>query len=289
MANFRVERIFIRVSDYVDFDPNKDLDPVKVADLYHIGSGLIELTMTPYRAHRWFTAAAGLKIVRELIEDLSSSKSAKKSSNAAFLITARQLELQLQKINDSDVKFHLLARDMPTATPIVRNTRNTVHHVRDIPEPDQQISREELRRRITCAFQTHDYVVAMMRKVFEDKELSSYLHVPEFEDIWAELFGVTVESYGAWKWHIRQATVTDTGNGGMRGGRRCVKKLKNGQRCKRLSETGMCNRVHPSAFIHGVTDYCKQHARVMTREEDAKVRAVQEAYSVSRDWIRRDS
>ncbi len=81
MANFRSERLFIRVAGALDFDPNEGIDVSEFAfimvcdsDVYGRDS-LRDYTFAPFDKPRWFPAAKGLATVRAIIADLEKKLS----------------------------------------------------------------------------------------------------------------------------------------------------------------------------------------------------------------------
>lgn len=75
MANFRAERLFIRVAGVLDFDPNEGIDAnvfafatVCDADAYDQPS-LQDHSFAPFDRPRWFRASHGLTTVRAVIAE----------------------------------------------------------------------------------------------------------------------------------------------------------------------------------------------------------------------------
>lgn len=115
MANFRAERLFIRVSGMVkDFDPNEGIDHEQFATPMCMDNGtyerrpLSEFTFAPFDTVRWFRASEGLKVVREFIEELERTPGADDET----LTTLRAVEDRLDWIDVKGHKFHFLARDL---------------------------------------------------------------------------------------------------------------------------------------------------------------------------------
>ncbi len=122
MANFRAERLFIRVAGVLDFDPNEGIDAEEFAfimvcdaDPYDRPS-LQDYTVAAGDRPRWFRAAAGLATIRAVIEEyqstLSSAAPEQQASMEHKIEVLRVVEDKLDSIDLKDYKFHFLARDL---------------------------------------------------------------------------------------------------------------------------------------------------------------------------------
>jgi len=122
MANFRAERLFIRVAGTLNFDPNEGINAEEFAfamicdaDAYDRPS-LQDYTFAPFDRPRWFRASEGLATVRALIAEeeakLSSASPDQKTHLEKKIEVLRVVEDRLDAIDLKDYKFHFLARDL---------------------------------------------------------------------------------------------------------------------------------------------------------------------------------
>jgi hypothetical protein len=123
MANFRTERLLIRVAGSIDrFDPNEGVDASEFAFLMirdqesYERTPLSSFANHPWDRPRWFRATEGLKVVREFIAELEaklkSCSDDRRSAIETDLQTLRAVEDRLDIIDTHDLKFHFLARDL---------------------------------------------------------------------------------------------------------------------------------------------------------------------------------
>lgn len=122
MANFRAERLFIRVAGALDFDPNEGIDAEQFAfimvcdgDAYDRPS-LQDYTFAPFDQPRWFPASEGLATVRAVIAEiekkLGASDLEQRTQLENKIEVLRVVEDKLDCIDLKDYKFHFLARDL---------------------------------------------------------------------------------------------------------------------------------------------------------------------------------
>ncbi|MFO0978649.1 MAG: hypothetical protein U0996_19740 [Planctomycetaceae bacterium] len=122
MANFRAERLFIRVAGTLNFDPNEEIDPETFAMIMVCDGGaydrssLQDFTIAPYDRPRWFRASEGLKVVRAVIaQEQSKLKSAPPEQQPHLqksIEVLQAVEDSLDRIDIKDLKFHFLAKDL---------------------------------------------------------------------------------------------------------------------------------------------------------------------------------
>jgi hypothetical protein len=123
MANFRAERLFIRVAGSIDgFDPNEGIDAEEFAFLMvcdqqtYDRTPLSQFTFAPFDRPRWFPASEGLASVRDHIADLEAKRNRADDESKALIDkqieTLRAVEDRLDRIDTHDLKFHFLARDL---------------------------------------------------------------------------------------------------------------------------------------------------------------------------------
>ncbi|PQO28625.1 hypothetical protein DTL21_28980 [Bremerella cremea] len=122
MANFRAERLYLRVAGSLDFDPNEGIDAAEFASIMVTDSGaydrhsLQDFTFAPFDNPRWFSAADGLKVIRLVIEELKNelviADESKKSRIEKRIEVLHAVEDRLDLIDLKDFRFHLLARDL---------------------------------------------------------------------------------------------------------------------------------------------------------------------------------
>jgi hypothetical protein len=122
MANFRAERLFIRVAGELDFDPNQGINAEEFAfamvcdaDAYD-RSSLQDYTFAPYDRPRWFRASKGLVTVRAVIAEeeakLASATPEQRTHIEKKIKVLRAVEDNLDAIDLKNYKFHFLARDI---------------------------------------------------------------------------------------------------------------------------------------------------------------------------------
>lgn len=122
MANFRAERLFIRVAGNLNFDPNEGVNAEEFAfamvcdaDAYDRPS-LQDYTFAPMDRPRWFRAAEGLATIRAVIAEkeakLMSATPEQKSHLEKMIKVLRVVEDKLDAIDLKDYKFYFLARDL---------------------------------------------------------------------------------------------------------------------------------------------------------------------------------
>jgi hypothetical protein len=123
MANFRMERLFIRVNGFIDgFDPNEGIDVAEFAFLCVRDHGTYErnplsgFVSAPVDRPRWFRASEGLDAVRGFISELEAQlKGCDEKRRAGIerdIQTLRTVEDRLDRIDLKDLKFHFLAKDL---------------------------------------------------------------------------------------------------------------------------------------------------------------------------------
>ena len=123
MANFRTERLLIRVAGSIDgFDPNEGIDSEAFALLMICDQDsfdrtpLSHFTSSPFDRPRWFRAAEGLDVVREFIREiegkLQKGKDDQTKGLEEKLVVLRAVEDRLDTIDVHDLKFHFIARDL---------------------------------------------------------------------------------------------------------------------------------------------------------------------------------
>lgn len=122
MANFRAERLFIRVAGALDFDPNDGINAEEFAfamvcdaDAYDRPS-LQDYAFAPFDRPRWFHASEGLATIRAVIAEetakLVSATPEQKTHLESKIEVLRVVEDKLDAIDLKDYKFHFLARDL---------------------------------------------------------------------------------------------------------------------------------------------------------------------------------
>ena len=124
MADFRAERLFIRIAGAIDgFDPNQGIDADEFALLMvcdqgtHQRTPLADFTFAPFDKPRWFKAAKGLETLRAFIAELEPKFKQCNDDRARRLLerdlrTLRAVEDRLDTIDAHDLTFHFLARDL---------------------------------------------------------------------------------------------------------------------------------------------------------------------------------
>ena len=127
MANFRAERLFIRIDGSIDgFDPSGGIDVAEFAflsarDLRTLDRlPLREFSAPSFGKPRWFPAQKGLKVIRDFIGELEAklAKSAPDDGEGRARIerdiaTLRAVEDRLDTIDTHDLRFYFLERDLP--------------------------------------------------------------------------------------------------------------------------------------------------------------------------------
>ena len=122
MANFRAERLFIRVNGALDFDPNEGINVEEFAhamvcdaDAYDRPS-LQDYSFAPFERPRWFPASKGLATIRAVIAEqearLGSAEPDEKPDIEATLAVLRVVEDKLDAIDLKDYKFYFQVRDL---------------------------------------------------------------------------------------------------------------------------------------------------------------------------------
>jgi hypothetical protein len=122
MANFRAERLFIRVNGALDFDPNEGINAEEFAyamvcdaDAYDRPS-LQDYSFAPFERPRWFPASKGLTVVRAVIAEeearLHLATPEEKTEMDRKLEVLRAVEDKLNAIDLKDYKFYFLVRDL---------------------------------------------------------------------------------------------------------------------------------------------------------------------------------
>lgn len=124
MANFRAERLFIRIQEPIDgFDPNQGIDVEEFAWTMVCDQKALErdslskFTIGPGDKPRWFPAEAGLKVVRACLAEVGE-----KAANAELelqkqglqnkIAMLKAVENRLDTIDTYDRKFYFQARDL---------------------------------------------------------------------------------------------------------------------------------------------------------------------------------
>jgi hypothetical protein len=122
MANFRAERLFIRVAGALDFDPNDGINPEEFAFAMvcdanaYDRSSLQDFSFAPFDRARWFRASEGLATIRAVIAEeeakLGSATPEQKTHIETKITVLRVVEDKLDAIDLKGYKFHFLARDL---------------------------------------------------------------------------------------------------------------------------------------------------------------------------------
>ncbi|MDB5345833.1 MAG: hypothetical protein JWP89_4210 [Schlesneria sp.] len=122
MANFRAERLFIRIAGELDFDPNEGINAEEFAFAMVCDGGaydrpsLQDYTFAPYDSPRWFRASKGLATIRAVIAEeeakLTSATPEQRTHIENKIEVLRVVEDKLDSIDLKDYKFHFLARDL---------------------------------------------------------------------------------------------------------------------------------------------------------------------------------
>ncbi len=122
MANFRAERLFIRVAGTLDFDPNEGINAeefafIMVGDAGAYGRPSIQdYAFAPFDSPRWFPASEGLSTVRAVIAEMEAKLVAAEPERKPHIVSQinvlRVVEDKLDSIDIKDYKFHFLARDL---------------------------------------------------------------------------------------------------------------------------------------------------------------------------------
>lgn len=122
MANFRAERLFIRVAGELDFDPNEGINAEEFAFIMVCDPGaydrpsLQDYTFAPFDRPRWFRASEGLATVRAVIAEMDAKRSSVEPEQRTHIENKievlRVVEDKLDAIDLRDYKFHFLARDL---------------------------------------------------------------------------------------------------------------------------------------------------------------------------------
>jgi len=123
MANFRAERLLIRINGSIEgFDPNFGIDVVEFAHLMGNDHGTYErdpldsFAFAPFDRPRWFSAAKGLKMIRGFIDEielkLTGAIKLEKSKLETELFVLRAVENRLDTIDVRDLKFYFLIKDL---------------------------------------------------------------------------------------------------------------------------------------------------------------------------------
>lgn len=122
MANFRAERLFIRVNGALDFDPNEGINVEEFAyamvcdaDAYDRPS-LQDYSFAPFERPRWFPASKGLATVRAVIAEdeakLCSATPEEKTEIENRISVLSAVEDKLDAIDLKGYKFYFLVRDL---------------------------------------------------------------------------------------------------------------------------------------------------------------------------------
>ena len=122
MANFRAERLFIRVEGALDFDPNEGIDHEEFAYIMvcdgkaYDRTSLQDYTFAPFDRPRWFRASKGLATVRAVIAEMEAERDSAEPDQKSLLEkkieVLRVVEDKLDAIDVKDYKFYFLARDL---------------------------------------------------------------------------------------------------------------------------------------------------------------------------------
>lgn len=122
MANFRAERLFIRVAGSLDFDPNGGIDAEVFAEIMVMDYGtyerssLQEFSFAPFDQPRWLAAADGLAAVRGLISEMQQDAESADDSRGDLIKSQievlRVVEDHLDSIDLKGYRFHFLIRDL---------------------------------------------------------------------------------------------------------------------------------------------------------------------------------
>src|ERR1041385_1565242 len=116
MANFRAERLFIRVAGSLDFDPNEGINAEEFAFAMVCDDGafdrpsLRDYTFAPFDRPRWFKASEGLQTIRAMIKEeeakLASATPEQRTDLESKIEVLRAVEDKLDAIDLKDYKFH---------------------------------------------------------------------------------------------------------------------------------------------------------------------------------------
>lgn len=122
MANFRAERLFIRVNGAIDFDPNEGIDVAAFADAMvdddhaYDRASLRDFSFPPFGTPHWFPAYQGMQVVGAVIEEkeaeLAKAEPTRKSYIEEQINVLQVVHQRLDAIDTKDVEFYFLIRDM---------------------------------------------------------------------------------------------------------------------------------------------------------------------------------
>lgn len=288
MANFRIERAFLRIDGFIDgFDPNEGIDPDEFARQVFADPGtyerqpLSDFTFAPFDRPLWFAAEKGLKVVRAVIKErekeLETATGKRKESLPKELSLLRAVEDRLDRIDSRDLRFYILARDLPSTR---RRSRP-----QPIPEPpvvpkklEKRVSPNELRQLIQKDRTLADTLAIIRENGIWRHDLDivrQHLLLDDLAQFWADVFEVTVARFIAWReynWDGIQRGRVQVG--------RCTHQNKRGQQCSLKGQIA----VSPTLFWAGNSDRCKRHRRDLTRGEYGEVFRIRNAAQVAYKW-----
>lgn len=122
MANFRAERLFIRVAGTLDFDPNAGIDAAEFASVMMSDDAawdrpaLEDFSFAPGDIPKWWSAVEGLTTVRAVISgveaQLGSAGGVTKAELQSNIDLLRLVEDVLDTIDMKGFKFSLSVRDL---------------------------------------------------------------------------------------------------------------------------------------------------------------------------------
>lgn len=122
MADFRAERLFIRVNGALNFDPNEGINVAAFADAMvddghaYDRPSLQEYSFAPFEVPRWFPAYQGMATVQAVIEEKENELANAEPSRKAYLEECihvlQVVHERLDAIDTKDVEFYFLIRDL---------------------------------------------------------------------------------------------------------------------------------------------------------------------------------
>lgn len=122
MANFRAERLFIRVAGSLDFDPNEGIDVEEFATIMVLDAepfdrpSLQDFSFAPFDQPKWFDAAEGLKTVVAVISEMESKLKHEVPECHDHILkqieVLRVVQEKLDMIDIKDYRFHFQVRDL---------------------------------------------------------------------------------------------------------------------------------------------------------------------------------
>lgn len=123
MANFRAERLFLRIEGSIDgFDPNEGIDADQFALIMILDQNawdrksLGDFTFAPFDKPRYSLASEGLEVVRAVIAEheakLNTSNEEQREDTEKTIGVLRAVEYRLDEIDLRGMRFYFLAKDI---------------------------------------------------------------------------------------------------------------------------------------------------------------------------------